>query len=118
MIKLKRTYDPPSKKDGFRLLVDRIWPRGLSKEEAKVDLWLREIAPSDELRRWFSHDSEKWKEFQKRYQVELRGKEDLLNQIKQIEKERGIVTFLYSTREEAQNNAVALKNILQKSAAR
>ena len=113
MIKIKRTYDEPSKEDGFRILVDRLWPRGLSKEKAKVDLWLREIAPSDGLRKWYSHDPQKWGEFKKKYEEELKGREELLDRIKQIERENGIVTLLYSARNETHNNAVALTVMLQ-----
>ena len=86
MIKIKRIYDSIDKEDGFRILVDRLWPRGLSKDRAKVDLWLKEIAPSDELRKWFSHDPEKCEEFKKKYAEELKNKADLLRKIKQIEK--------------------------------
>jgi len=73
VIKVKRVYEPPSEDDGVRVLVDRLWPRGLSRESAKVDLWLRDAAPSDELRRWFGHDPSKWDEFKRRYFEELRG---------------------------------------------
>jgi len=83
MIGIKRIYDNPEKKDGFRILVDRLWPRGLSKEKAKVDLWLKEIAPSDKLRKWFSHDPKKWDDFKKKYKLELRDKPEI-EKIKQI----------------------------------
>jgi uncharacterized protein YeaO (DUF488 family) len=73
-IRIKRVYDQASEEDGFRILVDRLWPRGMSKDKAKVDLWLKEVAPSDDLRKWFSHDPKKWKEFKKRYENELKGK--------------------------------------------
>jgi len=114
MIKIKRIYDPPTNEDGFRILVDRLWPRGLSKDKAKVDLWLREIAPSDELRKWFSRDLEKWKDFKKKYEKELKGKKALLHKIKQIEREKEIVTLLYSAKDEEHNDAVVLMDILQK----
>ncbi len=114
MIKAKRIYDPPAKEDGFRILVDRLWPRGISKNEAKVDLWLREIAPSDGLRKWFSHDPEKWEEFKYRYESELRNKQELLNKIKQLEREKGIITLLYSARDEKHNNAIVLIEVLRK----
>lgn len=115
IIKIKRIYDLPTKEDGFRILVDQLWPRGLSKDKAKVDLWLRNIAPSDELRKWFAHDSRKWKEFENKYKEELRDKKELLGKIKQAEKEKGIVTLVYSAKDEEHNNAVALINILKKA---
>ena len=115
MIKVKRIYDPPAKEDGFRILVDRLWPRGLTKEKAKIDLWLKEIAPSDDLRKWFAHDPEKWKEFKNRYEMELKDKQDLLRKIKQMEKEKGVVTILYSTKETEFNNAVALSGFLKEA---
>jgi uncharacterized protein YeaO (DUF488 family) len=113
MIKIKRAYDAPTPDDGTRILVDRLWPRGLSKEKAKVDLWLREIAPSNELRKWYSHDPKKWGEFRKRYFGDLENKRELVNQIVQKMKE-GDVTLLYSSKEEKLNNAVALKEYIMK----
>ena len=114
MIEIKRVYDPPSKEDGSRILIDCLWPRGMSKEKAKLDLWMKEIAPSDQLRTWFSHEPEKWAEFQKRYQNELSAKQDLFDQIKQLEKEKGTVTLVYSAKDTEHNNAVALKTMLGK----
>ena len=113
MIKIKRIYETPAKEDGFRILVDMLWPRGLTKEKAKVDLWLKEIAPSNDLRKWFAHDPEKWKEFKNRYEKELKDKQDLLRKIKQMEKEKGVITILYSTKEIEFNNAVALSGFLK-----
>lgn len=115
MIRIKRVYDKASKEDGFRILVDRLWPRGLSKDKAKVDLWLKEVAPSNDLRKWFSHDPMKWQGFIRRYENELKDKQELLHEIKQAEKEKGIVTLLYSAREEEHNQAVALLVFLQKT---
>ncbi len=113
MILLKRIYLPADKKDGFRVLVDRLWPRGVSKEEAKLDLWLKEISPSDELRKWFGHDPEKWEEFQKRYFAELKEKkEELVELSEHIKKET--VTLLYGAKDEEHNNAVVLKSYLEK----
>ena len=114
MIIVKRIYDKPEKKDDFRILVDRLWPRGLSKKEAKVDLWLKEIAPSDKLRKLFSHDPEKWGDFKKKYKHELKDKPELVQKINQIEKEEKTVTLLYSARDEEHNNAVVLKEYLKK----
>ena len=111
MIKIKRIYDTPAEDDGFRILVDRLWPRGLTKEKAKVDLWLKEIAPSDQLRKWYAHDPKKWAEFRKKYFKDLGMKRELVNQIAQKMKE-GDVTLLYSSKEEKINNAVALKEYI------
>jgi len=113
MIRIKRVYDKPSKEDGYRILVDRLWPRGLSKQKAKVDLWLKEIAPSDELRKSFCHDLARWEEFNKKYTEELKSKKNLLHKIKQIEKEKRTVTLLYAAKDEEHNNAVALSGILK-----
>jgi uncharacterized protein YeaO (DUF488 family) len=113
MLRVKRVYDKASAGDGFRILVDRLWPRGMSKEEAQIDLWLKDIAPSDKLRKWFAHDEKKWSEFKQRYQQELAAKEDLIQLI--MEKlARGDVTLLYGAREERFNNAVALKEFIDK----
>ena len=113
MIKIKRIYDAPTLEDGIRILVDRLWPRGLNKEKAKVDLWLKEIAPSNELRKWYAHDPKKWIEFKKTYFNDLKVKRDVINQIIQKMKE-GEVTLLYSSKEEKMNNAVALKEFIEK----
>ncbi len=111
MIRIKRIYDPASPGDGRRILIDRLWPRGLKKEEARFDEWLKDLAPSDELRKWFSHDPAKWSEFQKRYRSELRGKAELLESLR-TEARKGTVTLLYSARDEEHNNAVVLKELL------
>lgn len=113
MIKIKRAYNKPEKVDGFRILVDRLWPRGLSKEKAEVDLWLKDIAPSDKLRKWFSHDPKKWDDFKGKYKNELRETTELINKVKAMEKEKKIVTLLYSAKDEKHNNAVVLREILQ-----
>lgn len=112
VIKLKRVYEKPDKSDGFRILVDRLWPRGLSKEKAQVDLWLKDIAPSNELRKWFGHDPAKWIEFQSRYKQELEDKQEVLEELKQIIKEKKDVTLLYSARDTKHNNAVVLEELL------
>ena len=113
MIKIKRVYDAPVPDDGIRILVDRLWPRGLTKEKANVDLWLKEIAPSNELRKWYGHDPRKWVEFKKKYFKYLDTKRELVSQIIQKTKERD-VTLLYSSKEEKVNNAVALKEYVEK----
>jgi len=114
MIKVKRIYEQPSKEDGFRVLVDRLWPRGMSKEKAKIDLWLREIAPSNDLRNWFCHEQMKWDAFRKKYEEELETKGELVQKVKQAEKERGTVTLLYSAKDEKHNQAVALMLFLKR----
>jgi len=111
MIQLKRVYEKPSRQDGFRILVDRLWPRGLTKDRAAVDLWLKDVAPSSELRKWFSHDPEKWKEFQTRYRKELKEQKEALSLLKQKSKER-TVTLVYGARDEEHNEALVLKRLL------
>lgn len=113
-IKIKRVYDEYAKKDGYRILVDRIWPRGVSKEDAKLDKWNKEIAPSDELRKWFDHKEERFEEFKKRYKKELEDHQDDLKEIKKIANEK-TVTILYGAKDEKMNQAVILKEILDKN---
>jgi len=113
MINTKRVYDKPAKDDGFRILVDRLWPRGLTKERAHVDLWMKEIAPSDTLRKWFHHEEGAWPEFEKRYRAELKKQAKLLDQLKSLEKEHRKVTLLFGSKDEKQNQAVVLAQILQ-----
>ncbi len=115
MIKLKRVYEDWEEDDGYRILVDRLWPRGVSKEKARVDLWLKEIAPSTELRKWFGHDVQKWEEFQKKYKKELETKKGLLDQIKQLEQEHSVITLLYAARDTEHNAAVVLRSVLEKN---
>ena len=112
MVKVKRIYEPPSTDDGKRILIDRLWPRGMKKEEARIDEWLKEISPSSELRKWYSHDPAKWPEFKKRYRAEIIKETGLLKRIKN-EGKKGTVTLLFSTKELELNNAVALKEILE-----
>jgi uncharacterized protein YeaO (DUF488 family) len=110
-IKIKRVYEPPDEKDGFRILVDRLWPRGLTKEKAAVDLWLKEIAPTTELRKWFNHDPEKWAGFKKKYTAEVKANKDAVKVIKGQMK-KSDVTLLYGARDEVHNEALVLKNLL------
>ena len=112
-IKIKRVYEQPEKMDGERILVDRLWPRGLTKEKADVDLWLKEIAPSTELRRWFAHDPKKWKTFRRRYETEIRHNDDLIKILKQRARER-TVTLIYGARDEKHNEALVLKQFLER----
>ena len=113
-ISLKRAYETPSRSDGCRILVERLWPRGLSKQDAKIDLWPKDAAPSTELRRWFSHERDKWTEFKRRYFKELRSREESLHPI--LERARsGRVTFVFASRESQFNNAVALKEYVERA---
>ncbi len=111
MIQLKRVYEKPSRQDGFRILVDRLWPRGLTKDRAAVDLWLKDVAPSTELRKWFGHDPEKWKEFQTRYRKELKEQKEALSLLEQKSQER-TVTLVYGARDQEHNEALVLKRII------
>ncbi|MBJ6800255.1 DUF488 domain-containing protein [Geomonas propionica] len=114
MIRLKRIYDEPAVQDGVRVLVDRLWPRGISKENARLDRWEKELAPSDELRRWFGHDPEKWQEFRTRYRQELAGQGELLKELTGL-CARNTVTLLYAAKDEEHNNAVVLKELIDDS---
>ncbi|MBZ9995390.1 DUF488 domain-containing protein [Mesorhizobium sp. BH1-1-4] len=111
-IAVKRVYEAPDKADGQRVLVDRIWPRGVAKKDAGLTLWLKEIAPSDELRKWFGHEPERWAEFQERYRAELDGNEAAVARLRALHGE-GKVTLLYGAHDEAHNNAVALAGYLR-----
>ena len=113
MIQCKRVYDEASPEDGARVLVDRLWPRGVSKDEAMLDAWLREIAPSDELRTWFGHDPDKWDEFCRRYHSELDEKGEFVDALREKEAEAGPLTLVYAAKDREHNNAVALKNYLE-----
>lgn len=110
-ILVKRVYESAAESDGFRVLVDRLWPRGVSKAEAKLDLWLRDISPSTALRTWFNHEPARWEEFQRRYRAELKAKGALLSVITEQAK-ASPVTLLYSAKDEQHNQAVALKNFI------
>lgn len=111
MIRVKRVYDPPEPADGCRILVDRIWPRGLSRERAAVDLWLRDAAPSDALRKWYAHEPARWPEFKRRYRRELEDRPAALEEIRARARE-GTVTLLYAASDRERNNAVALAEFL------
>lgn len=108
---LKRAYETPAVHDGYRVLVDRLWPRGISKVDARIDLWLKEVAPSTELRQWFAHDPEKWVEFQKRYGAELKDNPAWL-ELKTLSREKNI-TLVYSAKDQIHNQAVVLKQLLE-----
>ncbi|MBS4168451.1 DUF488 domain-containing protein [Parachlamydia sp. AcF125] len=110
-IKLKRVYDPVSPQDGVRVLVERLWPRGIKKENLKYDLWLKEIAPSPDLRKWFAHDPAKWGAFQEKYREELDKNPAAIQKIKNLNSK--MITLLYSSKDTEHNNAVCLKNYLE-----
>lgn len=111
-IKIKRVYDDVANNDGYRLLVDKIWPRGVSKEDAQLDEWNKDLAPSDDLRKWFDHDKDKFDEFTKRYKKELEEKQEDLKRIKEMAKDKR-VCLLYGAKDEEHNQAVVLKEILE-----
>lgn len=112
-IKLKRIYEPTSTSDGFRILVDRLWPRGIKKEEANVDIWLKEVGPSNELRKWFNHEPEKWEAFRKKYLAELQHSPATKELIQLVQK-HATVTLVYSAKDEQHNQAVVVKEFLEK----
>ncbi|WOD44801.1 DUF488 domain-containing protein [Hwangdonia lutea] len=111
-IKTKRIYEDPAKHDGYRILVDRIWPRGVSKQDAKLDDWNKNIAPSEKLRKWFDHDPDKFEEFEEKYQKELENKSEDLNRIREHAKSK-TVTLLYGAKDTKHNQAVVLKTVLE-----
>ena len=112
-LRLKRVYEPPPSEDGMRVLIDRLWPRGLTKEKAAVDHWIKDIAPSAALRKWFGHDPDRWTEFRRRYKEELRQHTALLDQIRDLAS-GGTVTLLFGAHDEEHNDAVVLREVLLK----
>jgi uncharacterized protein YeaO (DUF488 family) len=112
-IATKRIYALPSKSDGYRVLVDRLWPRGLSRAVAAIDLWLRDVAPSTELRKWYGHDVERWPEFASRYRHELEGHGELVDTLLDIERHQGTLTLLFAARDEVHNEAEVLADVLR-----
>lgn len=112
VIRIKRAYRPPERSDGLRILVDRLWPRGLSKEKARIDEWRKDLAPSDALRRWFGHDARKWREFKRRYRQELGSKSEELRELAG-QARLGTITLLFASRDEKHNNALVLKEALE-----
>jgi uncharacterized protein YeaO (DUF488 family) len=111
-LKIKRVYEPSDKNDGTRVLVDRLWPRGMTKAKAGVDIWLKELAPSAELRKWFGHDPDKWTEFKKRYRAELEMNDEQVARLRE-EIKKGPVTLLYGAKDEEHNDAVVLMEFLR-----
>jgi uncharacterized protein YeaO (DUF488 family) len=114
-IQIKRAYEPASPRDGVRVLVDRLWPRGISRDKLKLDAWMKELAPSNELRKWFHHDVEHWSEFEKRYFKELGQQPEKVAELRKQARRR-TVTLVYGARDETHNNAVALKKYLERKA--
>lgn len=113
-IGLKRAYDKPAAGDGVRVLVDRLWPRGVSKADAQLDDWLKEIGPSDKLRKWFGHDPERWQEFKKRYFDELDDNPEALKTLKEMARKSERLTLVFGAKDVEHNNAVALKEYLER----
>lgn len=111
-VPIRRVYEEPSRNDGTRILIDRLWPRGLTKEKARVDLWLKDIAPSADLRQWFSHDPAKWKEFERRYRAELEANQAVVTQLRTT-LQHGPATLVYSAKDTQHNDAVVLKAYLE-----
>jgi len=116
MVRIARIYEPPTKNDGWRVLVDRLWPRGVKKETARVDEWMKEIAPSNELRKWFAHKAERWTEFQERYWAELAKKKEFVETLRAMERKHGAITLLFAAKDEEHNQAVVLREILKAKA--
>lgn len=114
-VRLKRAYDPPSPHDGARVLVDRLWPRGLKRDAAKVELWLKDAAPSAELRRWFGHDPQRWDEFSDRYRAELAANSAAIAALRELVERGQPVTLLFAAKDAAHNNAVVLRDVLAAS---
>ena len=113
MIRLKRVYEPTDKSDGVRLLVERLWPRGISKQSAHVDLWLKDIAPSAALRTWYGHEVNKWPEFKRRYRAELQSN-PAVGELRQLLRDKKSVTFVYAAKDEEHNSARVLKSFMEK----
>jgi uncharacterized protein YeaO (DUF488 family) len=117
-IRMRRAYEKPDQKDGFRVLVDRVWPRGVRKDDLRLDAWLKEVAPSTQLRKWFGHDPDKWTEFKRRFASELNDRPEARQALEELEKRsrQGRVTLVYGARETRYNNAAALKDYLEENA--
>ncbi len=114
MIRIKRVYETAEKEDGYRVLVDRLWPRGMNKESAKIDVWMKDVAPTDALRKAFCHDVKKWPMFRTKYKDELKKNKPLLAELKKMEKQHGTLTLLFGARDEEHNQAVVLAEALKK----
>jgi uncharacterized protein YeaO (DUF488 family) len=110
-VRLKRAYEPPADSDGVRVLVDRLWPRGLRKSDAAIDHWMKDVGPSTDLRRWFGHEPSRWNEFRRRYRVELSHKPEVVNELKALV-HKGPITLIFAARDELHNEAVVLRDVL------
>ncbi|MGH7008533.1 MAG: DUF488 domain-containing protein [Stellaceae bacterium] len=110
-VSLKRAYEPPSPRDGTRILVDRLWPRGVKKAKARIDLWLKDAAPSTALRKWFGHDPVRWSEFRRRYRAQLKGQPEAMAQLRALSRQ-GRITLVFGARDERRNQAVVLRSLL------
>jgi uncharacterized protein YeaO (DUF488 family) len=113
MLRVKRAYEPKATSDGWRILVDRLWPRGMSKSRVAIDEWIKDVAPSSELRRWFAHDPKKWPEFRRRYKRELRAQSDLVDRLARLAR-RERVTLVFGARDEAHNDAIVLADVIRR----
>jgi len=111
-IRIKRAYEAPMASDGVRVLVDRLWPRGLARDAARIDHWLKDVAPSSDLRKWFGHDPERWQEFRKRYRAELKADTEAVAELRALAKGAKTLTLVFAAKDEAHNNAVVLKELL------
>jgi len=111
-LRIKRAYEAPAASDGVRVLVDRLWPRGLARDAARIDHWLKDVAPSSDLRKWFGHDPERWPEFRKRYRVELQANAGAVAELRALAKGAKTLTLVFAAKDEAHNNAVVLKDLL------
>jgi uncharacterized protein YeaO (DUF488 family) len=116
MVRLKRVYEPPAPGDGLRVLVDRLWPRGLKRDTAKIDHWLKEVAPTEQLRRWFNHDPKRWAEFQKRYRGELDANKESTRMLRDLTTGKTPMTLLFGAKDTGRNNAVVLRDWLSRPA--
>ncbi len=114
MVRIKRVYEQAKKDDGYRVLVDRLWPRGMKKEAARIDLWMKDVAPSDRLRKSFHHDVMKWPDFLKKYRAELQKKNECLAELKKLEKEHGTLTLVFGARDPEHNQALVIAEALKK----
>jgi uncharacterized protein YeaO (DUF488 family) len=115
MVRVKRVYEKAEKGDGWRVLVDRLWPRGMKKEAAKIDLWMKDVAPSDALRKSFCHDVKKWPAFEKKYRAELAARRGMIAELRKMEKEHGTLTLLFGAKDEEHNQAVVLAEFLNRN---
>lgn len=113
MVRIARIYESARHDDGWRVLVDRLWPRGVKKEKARVNEWMKEVAPSDRLRKWFGHKAQRWEQFERRYRAELAKKKEMIGRLAAMEKKHGTLTLLFGAKDREHNQAVVLRNVLK-----